>query len=235
MRQLCFVSTLLITMIISNVGFGHVPSPRYGMFELKFGPYTPNVDQEPGLTGQPYKQIFKDDSMFLTSIELDWQFLILPGVSVAVGGSMGFMQSCAKSETASGEQSADYTCLNVMPFAALSIVRIDALADYVGIPLVPYFKFGMNWYLWWILGGGETVSSGGTLGWQINPGIALRLDGFDRMSARTIDNEVGVNHSYLFFEFFYGQVEGLGRGGYMYLSPANWGSGSFQIGLGLEF
>ena len=34
------------------------PSPKHWMLELKFGPYKPNVDAEPGLSGKPYDEVF---------------------------------------------------------------------------------------------------------------------------------------------------------------------------------
>jgi hypothetical protein len=214
----------------------YVPSPQYGAFELKFGPYTPNVDDEPGLAGSPYHAVFGNDTMFLTMIELDFQFLRLRGINFGVGGGMGFMQAYTKAQTVSGQDSADYTVLNVMPFALLGVVRVDVLANELHVPLVPYFKGGLNWYLWWVLGGGANKGSGGTPGWQISPGLGIQLDGFDEMSSRTFDNELGVNHSYLFFEYTYAVVEGLFGGDNMYLSPDNMGkNGTWFIGVALEF
>ncbi len=245
-----------IALLAPAAAAAYVPSPQYGAFEIKFGPYTPNVDAEPGLRPNeegllPYESAFNDDAMFLTMLELDYQFLRLRGINFGVGGGVGFMQTYAKARTVSGAQSADYTVLNVMPFVLLGVVRVDVLASELHVPIVPFFKGGLNWYLWWVLGGGETArftyedeqgnthsekGSGGTPGWQISPGIAIQLDGFDRMSARTFDNEVGVNHSYLFFEYTYAQVEGLFGGKNMYLSPTDLGSnGTWMIGVALEF
>jgi len=238
MRRFAFALLAAAVLIPATAG-AYVPSPQYGAFEVKFGPYRPNVDDEPGLTGTPYANTFGgNESMFLTTLELDWQFYRIVGISFGVGGSFGFMQESARARTVeSGEKSSDFTVLNVMPFALLAVIRIDSIAEYLKVPLVPYFKVGLNWYLWWVLGAGETIDSAGTMGWQINPGLAIRLDGFDPMSSRTFDNEMGINHSFIFFEFMYARVEGLGKdSGYMYLSPENWGEGgTFQIGLGLEF
>jgi len=222
-----------------TVAAAYIPSPQYGVFELKFGPYTPNVDDEPAIRdsgGSPYSDVFGNDSMFLTCIEVDWQFLQLEGINLGVGGSLGFMQAYAKSKTESGGESADYTVLNVMPFALLAVIRVDALADLANVPLVPFFKVGLDWYLWWILGGGQESQTAGTMGWQIGGGLMIQLDWIDRMTARTFDNEVGVNHSYLFFEYTYPQIEGFGRDGYMYLSATDMGgSGTWALGLALEF
>jgi hypothetical protein len=231
------VFAVLAVCVLPGAASAYVPSPQYGAFEIKFGPYRPNVDQEPGLSGSPYADMFgAKESMFLTELELDWQFFRIIDVSFGLGGSFGFMQEYARSQTVSGATSNDFTVLNVMPFALLGVIRIDALADELGVPLIPYFKGGINWYLWWILGAGQTQEKGGTLGWQIQPGLALRLDGFDKMSARTFDNETGVNHSFIFFEFTYAVVEGLGQANHMYLSPMDLvPHGTFLAGLGIEF
>ena len=236
MRKIA-VAVFALFFLTPAAAQGYVPSPQYGAFEIKFGPYRPNVDEEPGLSGTPYADTFGGkENMFLTTLELDWQFLRVPGVSFGVAGSFGFMQEYARARTVdTGQLSSDYTVLNVMPFAVLAVIRVDVFADYLRVPLVPYFKAGLNWYLWWVLGAGETIESGGTMGWQVNPGLAFRLDSFDPMSARTFDNEVGVNHTYIFFEFLIAGVEGFGRADYMYLSPSNMGSSTFQIGLGVEF
>ena len=239
MRRAILILAMCCMALLPEAAEAYVPSPQVGAFELKFGPYTPNVDEEPSLKASgttPYKDMFGDDWMFLTVIELDWQFMRIPGASLGVGGSMGFMQEYTKSENEFGVESADYTVLNVMPFALLGVVRVDALADHLGIPIVPYFKGGLCWYLWWVLGGGSVASAGGedavggTPGWQINPGIMLRLDQFDTMSARTFDNEIGVNHSYIFAELLWATVEGFGRDDFLYLSDT-----TFMIGIALEF
>jgi hypothetical protein len=239
MRRLALavLAAASLALLLPVAASAYVPSPQYGAFEIKFGPYRPNVDDEPGLAGSPYASTFgSNESMFLTSLELDWQFARVLDISFGVGGSFGFMQEYARSQTVSGLKSNDFTVLNVMPFTLLGVIRIDALADELGVPLVPYFKGGLNWYLWWILGAGETREKGGTPGWQIQPGLALRLDGFDEMSARTFDNETGVNHSFIFFEYVYAVVEGLGQDAHMYLSPMNLGAhGTFLAGLGIEF
>ena len=226
-------------------------SPQYGAFEIKFGPYTPAVDDNPSLKGRPYHDVFGGDPMLLSTIEMDWQFVHPPGVSIGIGGSAGFMQTYAKSiMEGSDEKSADYTVLNVIPLAVLLVARVDAMADYLNIPIVPYFKIGINWYIWWVLGGGETASytwtdsngstrsrkgRGGTLGWQLSPGLAFRLDGFDKKSARNFDNEIGINHTYLFVEMLWAFVNHFGNDDYMDLSTDTFAHATVFGGLAFEF
>jgi hypothetical protein len=227
-------------LLLPATSFAYIASPQRGAFELKFGPYKPNVDDEPGLGTPIYKNTFKDDNMFLTTIELDWQFWHPPGVSLGLGGSVGFMQAYAKAKMAdTGEESSDYNVLNVIPMSLMLVIRADVLADKLNIPIVPHFKIGLNWYLWWLLGDSEAMNrdkdSGGTIGWQTSVGISLRLDQLDPMSARTFDNEAGINHSYLFVELLWASVDNFGDGNALHLGTDNFFNATILAGLALEF
>ena len=131
--------------------------------------------------------------------------------------------------------------LNVIPIALLLVLRIDALADLLNVPLVPYAKVGLDWDVWWVLGGGGTElvdgkkANGGTVGWQVTAGLAFRLDQFDPMSARTFDNEVGVNHSYVFAELVWATVDNFGAHDALYLGTDNFFKATILAGVGLEF
>src|SRR5262249_55084799 len=41
--------------------------------ELRFSPYRPQVDDEPGLKGKPFEQAFGDNPRLYVGLELDWQ------------------------------------------------------------------------------------------------------------------------------------------------------------------
>jgi hypothetical protein len=241
-RRIVGVIAVLAACSVPLGAAAYIPSPQYGAFELKFGPYRPAVDENGSLSGHPYQDVFGDDTMFLTSLEVDWQFIHPPGFSLGIGGSIGFMQAYAKSLLPDGTRSdADYTVLNVMPYNLLFVIRVDALPDYLNVPIVPFFKIGFDWYFWWVLGGGEVATAngergrGGTLGWQFTPGLAFLLDPLDRSTARTFDNEVGVNHSYLFVEFVWAYVNHFGNDDYMNLSTNTFANATILAGLALEF
>ena len=117
---------------------------------------------------------------------------------------------------------------------------MDVLADKVGIPVVPFVKAGLNWYLWWVHKGGSVPSengekaSGGTPGWQFSTGAMFRLDDLDRISARTFDNEAGVNHSYLFAEILWAVVDRFGDNSYLNLSTDTAANATFLFEAGSE-
>lgn len=151
-------------------------------------------------------------------------------------------------------RSGDQTALNVIPLSLLAVYRFDVLALRYHVPLVPYFKIGLAYYFWAIQngsGGIATVSvdgsgnptmdanapgfhkadgSGGTWGWVLNPGISFLLDAIDPVAARTMDTEIGINHTYLFIELHYADISGFGAANKMVLSDT-----TFNAGLAFEF
>ena len=50
-------------------------SPQNFALELRFSPYKPQIDEEPGLANAPYHQTFGSMRRLLVQFELDWQVL----------------------------------------------------------------------------------------------------------------------------------------------------------------
>lgn len=234
---------ILLILMMPLLATAYVPSERHGAIELKFGPHRPNVGMlNVNDAAYEYGTFFGEhENMLRAILEIDWQFARVDEVvSFGLGVSFGFMREEAKgfveSDAGGLERSSDTTALNVMPMAVLGVIRLDVLQEKLAIPFVPFFKAGLNWYPWWTKTGGERDNSGGSLGWQVNPGIAFLLDWIDETTARTFDNEVGVNNSYIFFELLYARVNGFGDDGKLNLSPTNIGkSATWMAGLCLEF
>lgn len=238
MKHAALVLTLIAVLSTPALTRAYIASPQNGAFELKFGPYEPEigVGDASGDNESAYKAAFGGGSMFLTELEIDWQFWHPPGVSFGVGGSIGFMQNWKTATTEEGGKSKDYLVLNVLPMAVLAVIRVDVLSEHMGIPLVPYIKGGLSYHLWWSLNAGDTDDHGGTLGMQLRPGIMFQLDPLDETSARTFDNEVGVNDSYLFFELIIADADHFGKDGHLDFTPKNIGNrATFVAGLALEF
>ena len=255
-------------------------SPQHFAFELKFGLYSPDIDSSPGLNGaKPFSDLFiaqdspdlgkRPPGRVLTTLEFDWQIVRGFG-SLGLAASVGFIRRtthsfeyvdnrytpCKPSADFGCTRSGDETAFNVMPFALELVYRFDVLAQRFHIPLVPYLKGGIAYYLWFIQNGGGGLSScdkrnppiascldasapfygereqaiGGTFGLVAHPGIALQLDILEPGVARTLDLEMGINHSYLFFELHYAWITGFGAGRKMVLSDTTW-----NAGLAFEF
>jgi hypothetical protein len=114
------------------------------------------------------------------------------------------------------------------------------------VPIVPYAKVGLAYYLWWIRDGNGDVSKcndrescvrpdsglgrGASYGFTVNAGLAFLLDFVDRATARIARHEVGLYHTYLFAEFNLAVINDFGKAGALNLS-----SETFLAGLAFEF
>jgi hypothetical protein len=203
--------------------------------------------------GQPGERL-------LTTLEFDFQFLHKIG-SLGVGVAVGYgrrtthafqylnVNGTGSCSLAAGNcvASGDQTALNMLPVDLLLIYRFDYLALKYKVPLVPYFKIGLSYWFWWIENGGGGVASvvknpllpndkadgwGGTAGWVLNPGLAILLDVLDPAAARVMDSELGINHTYLFGELHYADINWFHRGGNATLDLSDV---SYNVGLAFEF
>jgi hypothetical protein len=248
---------------VSGASWGENPSREYQSsqwfaLELKFGPYSPNIDASPGLNGNtPFQDVFtsqfdtphKPGPKLLTTVEFDFQFLHKHG-SLGVGASVGIysryshafnyanMAGTVSCVVPMCTRSGDVTSLYILPLELLAVYRWDWLALRYNVPLVPYFKTGLAYYIWWITAGNGSVSQytnpstgqtekgyGGTFGWVLEPGISFLLDVLDPSAAKTMDAELGINHAYLFFELHYANITGFGQSNRLVLSDTTWNTG----------
>lgn len=219
-------------------------SDQWFFFEVKFGPYTPDMDSEFGSGTSPYEDLFGGMGLMVKG-ELDievWR----PFGTLAVGGEIGWFTKSGKTLTDKGDdttpttsttQSAGDTSINLVPLALLVVYRADFLWDRWSVPVIPYVKLGLNYTFWWITkGDGSTASykgdsaRGGTFGWQFNGGAALLLDVFEPKAAKTMDMETGINHAYIFFEFTHVGADGFGSD-----TALSVGDTTYQGGLAFEF
>jgi hypothetical protein len=160
-------------------------SSQWFAFELKFGPYSPNIDASPGLSklgGHPFRDLFppsagksRPPGRLLTQLEFDFQFLHRWWGNLGIGHTIGYYRRtshsleytnptampptpCDSTTTTCQGSSGDGTSLNVIPMSLLFVYRFDYLAHRWNIPFVPYFKAGLAYYVWWIENGGGFLS-----------------------------------------------------------------------------
>ncbi|HEX3694563.1 MAG TPA: MXAN_2562 family outer membrane beta-barrel protein [Polyangia bacterium] len=203
-------------------------------FEVRFGPYTPDIDSEfstPGRT--PYKTFFGSGSRLMSQIEFDWQILHRVG-SLAVGAGVGYFSATADSPAANGSGlTADTSNLQIIPFSLSAVYRFDYLFQERQIPVVPYGKFGFDYDLWRIDDANGQIATdarggharGGVFGWHVAAGLALVLDFIDPDAARSFDDELGVNHTSIFVEFSHADISGLGEPNKIHLGDTTWAAG----------
>lgn len=219
-------------------------SPQHFAFELRFSPYRPDIDSDPALGGRaPYAQTFGTTPRILVAAELDWQVVRIPHVGTfGPGLSVGYTSMNATAplrnpppppaSPLSGEQ----TTLSIYPFYAVAVLRADVLMREAHIPLVPYAKAGLGYALWRASNDNGTSNhdnvpgKGHSYGTQLALGVSLHLNAFDAYAAKEFDNTMGVNHTYLFFEYYSSNFSTLGPASQLRVGATTW-----AMGLAFEF
>lgn len=241
-RMLCAVAALLLAPTVASAQEISGASARTSVLEFRFGGYKPLIEQEGALGENPYNATFGASSMLLAEVEYDRQLFQKFG-SAAVGLSAGYAEKYGAATALRANQDGslapvealENTALKVVPLRLLGVYRFDWGALNYGVPLVPYAKAGLVYTLWWVTEGGGVEyangqrGAGGKWGYQGSLGLSLMLDMLEPRLARDFDTDVGVNHSYLFAEYTYAQVNSFGAAG-LDLSSRHW-----MFGLTLEY
>lgn len=225
--------------ILHEQGAEYSSPQRWGL-ELRLGPYHPDVDSEFGGDPEtrPHRRYFGTKPRLMIQGELDYQFFQSFG-TLAVGLQLGWFKESARAfvegsgGTVSDERASDTTSLSLVPMAVTLVYRMDVAARRWGVPLVPYAKLGLGYTLWTITDGNGNIARadgagrgrGLTRGWQAAAGLALLLDFLDTGAARELDNEIGINHTYLFIEAAHHDYSGLGRGDALRVGDSTWFAG----------
>ncbi len=213
-------------------------SPQWFAIEFRFAPYWPMIDSQPGLTGTPYKTIFGTMPRLLASFELDAQVLKIPHFgSLGPGFSFGYTQMSAPAPLESGNGvSGENTNLEVFPMYLAAVLRVDVFLRDFKIPIVPYAKIGIATTLWRAFTdtGTSTFAGkngfGATWGEQFALGGMLNLDWIDPRAAAELDTSTGINHTYLFGEWMFANLDNFGSS-----SGLRVGTNTFAGGLAFEF
>jgi hypothetical protein len=210
-------------------------SAQHWAFELRLGPYRPNVDDEIGgpVEERPHRVYFGTKQRLMFQTEIDYQFFRKFG-SAAVSLQAGYLREKGKALTEDTNQpSNDATSLTLWPIGLGVVYRMDEAARRWNVPLVPYGKVGLNYTLWSIENGnGDTAHSplggtgrGGTPGWYVAGGVAFLLDILDTGASRALDSDIGVNHTYIFVEGAHYEATGLGRKNVLHVGDTTWFAG----------
>ncbi|MDB4973783.1 MAG: hypothetical protein JWN48_2124 [Myxococcaceae bacterium] len=197
-----------------------IDTPMWLAFEIKVGPYKPGRSHG---AKQAFSETFGSKNGWMLNLELDVTLFHIPYVGqLNVAGSWGWVNYDAKATDESGARSGEVTKLTLYPLSALGVLRVDALARNTVIPLTFAGKFGPEWVRWTTSTGTHTDSSGFNRGWRFGGQVAFELDYFDANTARRLDEDYGVNHTFLLFEYFDSTTR-------------NTGAHTFQFGLGAQY
>jgi hypothetical protein len=212
--------------------FGPWHSPQHFAFELRFGPYSPDIDSEFGGRSEPHKVFFGDKSRLMSQIEFDYQILRHVG-SLGIGLGVGYFTESGKNPTDAKIVSEDRSTLRLFPFSLSAVYRFDLPYERAKIPLVPYGKVGLDYVMWSVRNGNGEIpddpaggrAAGGTWGWHAAVGLSFILDFLDPISAQQFDVEMGVNHTHLFAELGTWRVNGLGMDNKLHVGDTTWVGG----------
>jgi hypothetical protein len=199
-------------------------SPRWGSFELGAGTYLPDIDSEFPPSSGPYAATLGGRGWMFRIGAAKAIFSHMPVGSLEVGLQSGYFQKKGEGLNPDGSRSGDETALKMIPVSAVLTYRFDWLADRYRIPFAPYGRVGLERFHWWVTDGdGGRAESGATNGWSMTGGLAFLLDVVDSQLARELDNDTGVNHTYLFFEVTKRTVDDFGSSKSWDMSDANVG------------
>jgi hypothetical protein len=207
-------------------------SPQNAALELRFGPYVPDIDK--AFSGRkPYEEVFGTSKRIFFGLEVDWQALRIPSVGTigpGVGWAYTHMSEPAKLATGTGTSS-ENTYLGIMPMYGAGVLRVDVLARETSVPLVGYAKLGVGLALYWTGNDLESQAKGHTWGMHYALGAMLLLDNFDKQAAMQLDNELGINNTYVFLEWMKADLSGFGGSK---TDSLNVGTTTWVLGLAIE-
>ena len=232
------------------------PRPNW-IAGARVGPYTPGIDAQlgtrPGQQG-PYAQMFGTSFSVMPMVDLDRVIWRDDVGEVTVGLSAGYLSKSANafvkdsspSDPNRMRSSGDQNTFRLLPFAALASYRLTYFLNEYGVPLVPYVRGGLSYYVWWIDapngglaqvcndGGAEpdcsqNKAAGASLGFQGAIGLSVYLEQIDKDAARAMANS-GLDHAGFYGELSYANVDGFGQDTKLSVGDATWFAGvSFEF------
>jgi len=225
-RSASFVITLALSCMAMNPSASAqlrpAESPEWFNLELHIGPYTPDV--EAGV----FDSVFgSDDRGPAFGLQLGFHAYHIPHVG-PVGIGVGFARAAytASAFTQGSEvRSEEETSLTLWPLSAYGFLRIETLARELGIPFILVGKLGWDAVVWHASKGSTEDGSGIAQGLRWGAQLALELDFLEPRAARRLDTDWGVNHAYIFFEYFASSAGG----------DISLGATSYTAGLGFQF
>lgn len=163
--------------------------------ELRIGPYQPQ--------NRSFERFFEDDDGLLLGLELDViAFRLKDLLYLSGGGALGWAKYKGNAVDMAGAETSEETQLEMFPLSLMAVARFDGFARKLGVPLIFTGKLGYSWINWATETGGADRASGWSLGFMYAAQLGLDLDTFDKSAARILDEEWGINHSFLFLELF---------------------------------
>ncbi len=213
---------------------------------LRLGPYVPDIDKQLAVTPGPYQQMFGGAGV-LPMLDVD-RILWSGFGQFGVGLSAGYMQRSARTFTIDSKptdnprmRGADTNKFRLLPMALTATYRFTWLDDQYGVPIVPYVRGGLSYYLWWVnvtngslakvcKGDGvepdcsQDKALGASLGVQGSIGVAIRAERVDPSAAVSM-RQSGIEHAGIYAELSLAQVSGFGSDSKLSVGDRTWFAG----------
>ncbi|HUS29442.1 MAG TPA: MXAN_2562 family outer membrane beta-barrel protein, partial [Kofleriaceae bacterium] len=218
---------------------------------LRLGPYVPGIDAQinmpHGKYEGPYEQMFGGYRL-LPMLDIE-RFFWRGFGQAGIGLSIGYMSKSAKAWQAGSDPNdparprsqGDENKFRLFPLSVSAVYRFTYLDDEFGVPLIPYARGGIGYYVWWIVGpngdfasactdGGDTMgcakttAAGASLGLVGSIGLSIRAERIDESAARSM-RESGIEHAGFYGEYSVGKVDGFGSDKKLSVGDATWFAG----------
>ena len=218
---------------------------------VRVGPYVPGIDAQldkpTGKYDGPYEQMFGGYSI-LPVIDVE-RFFYRGFGQAGLAVSLGYMGIKAHAWEAGSDPNdamrpraeGDNNTFRLFPLTLSAVYRFTYLDDEFGIPLVPYARAGLGYYVWWVtapngdfatsctaggdtMGCPKTTAAGASLGFVGSVGLAIRAERIDESAARSM-RESGIEHAGFYGEYSVGKVDGFGSDKKLSVGDATWFAG----------
>lgn len=207
---------LAVLALLALPPLASAESPTWGTFELRVASFRPDRDSEFNGTRTPYADDFGTKRGWFPKILASYT-LLDRFVQVDAGVGTGWFRAKGKGHyedpVGSGiwVPSGDNTTFSIIPATLAVTVRVDGAAQRWPIPIDVYGRAALERYHWLITdGSGKVAHRGATNGWSVAGGVGLLLDFIDPMLSREMDDDTGINATWLYFEVEKGVVDDFG-------------------------
>jgi outer membrane protein W len=219
---------------------------------IRLGPYLPQIDSQVNKSPGPYQQMFGSDKSWLPMLDVDY-ILWRDFGQLGIGISAGYMSKSAHAWAVCA--AGDVTCIDtpgdphrtrskgdensfhLIPAALTATYRFTYLDDEYGIPIVPYGRAGLGYYVWWSDGPNgnasvytnptttmSTTAKGASMGIVGSLGLAIRAERIDSDAARSM-RESGLEHAGFYAEYQEAWVDGFGNSKKLAVGDHTWFAG----------
>ena len=205
--------------------FGPVPERRYEYkpseqelaFEVRFGPYLPELPNQTG-RGPSFGDELERKHRVMLGFEADWQALRLPEILNFGPGAGTSYTSMKNWGTSYNSNNQSYSAsLKIWTQWVWAVLRVDVLQQKFALPFVFYAKLGAARASWWSNNRPYTNAvnlsdSGSAQGLAWAAGAMFDLGCLEPLRAQRMDSISGVNHMYVFWEWYQFKLDDFGRG-----------------------